>query len=273
MSITSALISLSDYCTVGCKFCFRSDHGKYAMNKKLLARILSRLKEIGVTSICFTGGEPTDHDDFTDFCRIAIQFGFIPSVITSARTKNQVNTLSLASKFLGIVTISADCHNIVDAKESSRSILSACNVLQNISGPERYIHILFDEIESEDISILNSYLPAGVKIEISPVIRKNENLTICVSKFKKSLNKFEEEITLSENLYDKLTFLENFKIASECSKNKYYVSASGFLRFCPYHSENEVNLLNGRKEITDGIHSLASYSINKSVNCGIICGQ
>lgn len=274
IKIKNALISTSDICKVGCKFCFRADWGRNSLSKKQLTRVLSRIKELGVETVCFTGGEPTDHPDFIDFCKISLQFGVYPSVITSARTSEQIKQLKSASRFLSHITISADSAEIRQNFDSNRTLASAGLILQEIKGPSKSIHLIVSKITNPDISDILLYcVPNDIMLEISPFFEsslKSNNILDVLLKFQDELKKIENLVTLSKKLYN-LSFNTKMLINTQtCVKQQFYISANGELRFCPY-SNSSVDLTISRADIYTKIMQIRDDPTPKNMFCSFVC--
>lgn len=276
INIEEALISVSDKCNVACKFCFRSDKGKAALTPKRLPKILSRLHELGVKSVCFTGGEPSDHPDFYEFCKIAIQFGIAPSVVTSARTPEQVKRIQLASKFLSHITVSADSVGVRKKFQSNRCIRSAACTLSHIQGPSKSIHLMFSNLDNTDLLDISECIGGtDIGLEFSPMLpasqyASREELELVINDFKKTLETLPNYVLLESDLVNFLS-QDNVMGTKHCKKRRIYVSASEDFRFCPYSKSGLANVSMSRGELFQRLDEVYLQGQEKHPFCHMVC--
>lgn len=271
--IEEALLSVSDRCDVACRFCFRADKGGAVLTRQKLARILSRLREFGLRSVCFTGGEPSDHPDFVEFCRIALQFGMHPSVVTAARSKSQVDRLRAAAKFLIHVTVSADSASVCRKFESPRTIAGAGGVLARLDGPSKSLHVVIEDVEPADAAAIGVAIADGdAALELSPRMpatptRASTQHADTLARFRHDLEYLQTQFALSLDLAAILTELPR----SHCAKRRLYVSAAGQLRFCPYHKAGQADVDTDRAELNLRLSQLSQQDIPQSSLCWLVC--
>jgi MoaA/NifB/PqqE/SkfB family radical SAM enzyme len=275
--VDSAMISVADFCEVGCKFCFRADKGSASLNSRNLARILSRLVEIGVTKVCFTGGEPADHPDFVLFCKLAIQFGVLPSVVSSARSETQVGRIADAQRFLSSVTISADSSYVVKKFRSPRSILATGPIFSVLKGPDKYLHVVMRNLCALDLEQIAAVVRGkNIFLDVSPLVVANRK---CQENSEVLLREFREDLLMLSSLAELSGTLKNFSKnerdgdcrAGGCFKRRIYVSAGGEARFCPYDVGGVVLLSESRKTINESLHKMLDDPSVQRTECLVVC--
>jgi organic radical activating enzyme len=275
---TSALVSVSDSCEVSCGFCFRPDRSDNTLSVRTLARILSRVRELGIRDICFTGGEPTDHPDFETFCKIAIQFGLSVSVVTAARTQLQVQALRATCRFLSHITFSADSYAVVQRFHSVRTVSSIAQFISSLKGPTKSIHVTSYQLTEKDLHEIEEIIrqsDGSILVEISPLMPgprpKPDRGASFWSQFQRDLSFLQTRATLSDRLSDIMHQVGPVSSSSRCAKRRVYVSAAASLRVCPYIAEGQVSLLDSRQAIKTGFHALLSLNLPLCVQCAMVC--
>ena len=82
-------VELTNICNLHCSYCLRDEDALYHtqanfLSPELLHKILSQAKEVmGITSVVFTGGEPTLHPDFERILEVSKQNGIKVSFVTN----------------------------------------------------------------------------------------------------------------------------------------------------------------------------------------------
>ena len=81
----SVKLRLTDNCNLKCYYCSYKDNlNSGSMTEEDLGPIFDKLKELGVKSIVFTGGEPTCHDKFDDIVQLLkFDYNFDLALITN----------------------------------------------------------------------------------------------------------------------------------------------------------------------------------------------
>lgn len=76
-------ISITDYCAMGCQFCYRGSttSGKHA-DFEYLEKLARTLGELQVWEVAIGGGEPTDHPRFIEILEMFRKRGVIPNFTT-----------------------------------------------------------------------------------------------------------------------------------------------------------------------------------------------
>ncbi|MGI5401931.1 radical SAM protein [Streptomyces sp. CA-135486] len=242
----TALISTAGHCAVACGFCFRTDRAHGFLDVATFTRALSRLKEIGVASICLTGGEPTHHSDLRQLVRLAHQFGMPVSVVTSARTSAEVTRLGEIAHLLTNVTVSADSVNAMRIGRTTRSVSSGVSVLLGIETPVKVLHLTYWQVTADECREIHQLLSdTDIDIQLSPVTldekacdREGLSLYDYVQQQRSDAELLGGYVLLSPRFQEHLVALRAMQLYPErqhaCRSAALYVSAGGELRRCPY---------------------------------------
>ena len=105
-------ISISNYCTNNCSYCYRSSDqkGKFMLieDYQYVLQELSNENYGSIFQVALGGGEPLLHPDFIDIIRTTREdYGIIPNYTTCGKFFNQEN-LKASSAYCGAVAISWD---------------------------------------------------------------------------------------------------------------------------------------------------------------------
>lgn len=146
----SALISTAGHCKIACGFCFRTDRAHGFLDIPTYTRALSRLKEAGVEAICLTGGEPAHHPELRQLLRLAHQFGLHPSIVTSARSVEDVERLADNARLLANITVSADSIGAMELGRTTRSVDSAVATLEQVPAAEKILHLTYWKLTADE---------------------------------------------------------------------------------------------------------------------------
>jgi radical SAM protein with 4Fe4S-binding SPASM domain len=136
-------ISISNYCTNGCSYCYRDSgkDGKFMSidNYKLVLKNLTSEKYGSIFQIAIGGGEPLLHPNFHEIIQLTWENGIIPNYTTSGKFFNQENIES-TRKYCGAVAISWDPYRDLSIDELSE----LGNYLKN-EGIKANIHYVISE--------------------------------------------------------------------------------------------------------------------------------
>jgi MoaA/NifB/PqqE/SkfB family radical SAM enzyme len=280
--IDGLLVSVDENCALHCKFCFRADFGNTALDLPTYARALSRGKELGATSVCLTGGEPTDHPDFVDFVKVAVQFGLACSVVTAARSPHRIKALAKAAGLLSHVTVSADSAGALRVGRTARPISSAWRAFEALNHGRASLHVTLWQVEPIDLQeiteIANRY---GVEVEISPLIpAEAEMLQIgpdgARAQHLHDMTAVSQAIGLTDRFHEALGDLQLSmagQLHRSCASTRVYVSPKGMLRMCPYDRSNEVHVGASRQEIRDKLRAMRESGTPVGNSCALVCRE
>ncbi|MBH1932766.1 radical SAM protein [Streptomyces sp. AV19] len=242
----SALISTAGHCAVACGFCFRADRAHGFLDVTTYARTLSRLREIGVGGVCLTGGEPTHHPQLRTLVRLAHQFGMSVSMVTSARTQEEVSRLSEIGHLLETVTVSADSHGAMLLGRTKRSAESAAATLRSVPASGKVLHLTYWKLSGDECGDIHRLVEhVDVEVQLSPVTldpagrrRSGISLHEYVAQQREDAEVLRRYFVLSQDFQDHLTGLRTMQLYPErrrgCHSSALYVSANGEVRRCPY---------------------------------------
>lgn len=275
----SALISTAGHCAIACGFCFRADRAHGFLDIPTYTRALSRLKEIGVTGICLTGGEPTHHPELRQLVRLAHQFGMPVSIVTSARAETEVRRLEEVAHLLENVTISADSQGAMHIGRTGRSVQSALQTLRRINGPRAVLHLTYWNLTDHEChEIARALGNAVATLQLSPVTldeaalpRAELSPTTYAEQQRHDAETLDRHFDLGTRFrrhLDTLRDLHSTTTRPTCSSATLYVSAAGELRRCPYGHEG-VNVAAPRAAITHFLDKPPTDQV--SLECAALC--
>ena len=136
-------ISISNYCTNGCSYCYRDSgkDGKFMSidDYKLVLKNLTSEKYGSIFQIAIGGGEPLLHPNFHEIIQLTWENGIIPNYTTSGKFFTQENIES-TRKYCGAVAISWDPYRDLSIDELSE----LGNYLKN-EGIKANIHYVISE--------------------------------------------------------------------------------------------------------------------------------
>jgi sulfatase maturation enzyme AslB (radical SAM superfamily) len=84
-------VELTDYCNLKCKHCYNncsSDNSNFVDKKELLS-VLHELKNLGLSSIELTGGEPLSHPDFNEIVEYSLNLFNLVVIISNGTLLDQ----------------------------------------------------------------------------------------------------------------------------------------------------------------------------------------
>lgn len=278
---TAVLVSTADACRVGCRFCFRADRGSDVLGLDTFARALSRLKELGVTEVCLSGGEPTDHQNFLQLVRVSLQFGLPASTVTAARADVRAERLESAAGMLSWITLSADSVEAGRLGGVDRSPASALPLIRRLPPDRVSLHVTCWRLTAEEVDEWAAIVrQTGVRLEISPLLPTDkfspaadrDSLPAQWAKDRDVLlSRFALSDVLKKNLEGYASTYDPHAPASVCASSRLYLSANGEIRRCPYDHARGVSVWTGRSEVRAGVEQLFTHPSRTARSCLGIC--
>ncbi|MFF6806010.1 radical SAM protein [Streptomyces sp. NPDC012616] len=268
------LVSTADACAVGCRFCFRADIGRDVLSLTQYARALSRLRELGVDELCLSGGEPTDHPEFRQLVRVALQFGFRCAVVTAAREGRRLDALARVAGMLSHVTVSADSREAERLGHTGRTVSSTAEVFSALGHTRASLHVTAYELGDADLEEIRTVVTdAGVGLEVSPLL-PSQTFRFDNPNLQRDLDLIEHRLGLSPEL--RVVVDEYYQWLAEppvrdCQSERLYLSADGYLRRCPYDTEHQVSVDASREEIGKVVQRMLTEPPHTNIACVAIC--
>jgi sulfatase maturation enzyme AslB (radical SAM superfamily) len=265
---SSALISISDVCSINCSFCFRADIGNSTISMRTFTRTLSVLHQLGINQVCLTGGEPTHHHKFPDLVKVSSQFGICCSVISAERS---IHPFLGLEKLIPQITLSVDTDNLSKIgnkyRQIDNSLDSFIKNLIDFFPPTTLLclHVTFFRVSFKEINLIHDLLMKypRLHIEFSPVIPNNIFLKILELSNKDYINQIENDVIilikffrLSQSLISFIYEIKKFQEGKLCSSQSLYISADGFIRRCPYDKDLQINVFSKRDKIKSFISQI-----------------
>nr|WP_277608057.1 radical SAM protein [Streptomyces boncukensis] len=276
------MVAVDERCDVGCKFCLRADVGRSQLDLPTYARALSRCKELGATSVCLTGGEPTDHPDFRDLVKVAVQFGYACSVVTAAREGRRLDALASVAGLLSHVTVSADSLGAQRVGATERTVAGTAAVFEALGHRRASLHVTVWELGDADLEDMAAIDEAfGVEFELSPLLLTEHQLKKATpeavrGRYASDLTAIRERFGLSDRFTDALAALDRSLAGTldrTCTSDRLYLSPRGALRRCPYDKESEIDVRLPRKALADGVRALHASPAAVGSRCALLCGE
>lgn len=276
----TALVSTAGHCAVACGFCFRADRAHGFLDVATYTRSLSRLREIGVESICLTGGEPTHHPELRQLVRLSHQFGLPVSVVTSARTEAEVTALTEVAHLVENVTVSADSRGAMKLGRTRRSVGSGISTLLRVDAPASVLHVSYwDLIDDECRELARLVTEAGAELQFSPVLLDElaiQRARMTVAGYEEQQQRdaavLEHHFELGDGFRDYLAHLRSMRRSPGCRhlcrSRALYVSAEGQLRRCPF-SEVGVSTHQPRSDVREFLVRPTTDRV--TTDCAAIC--
>lgn len=280
----TALISVSEVCSIGCAFCFRADRGNSNMSIGTLTRSLSRLADLGIRDVCLTGGEPTHHPRFLQAVRAVRQFGLGCSVVTSANSPLACNRLQRLSHIMQHVTLSVDSVGASTIGRVNRSLGNAVALSKRLHPRSMGINFVFYRLSESEAEVLaQTCEQRKLSIELSPLLLTRQmrmRASIDVNRYIETLHGdlaiLTRHLRVSKVLQAQLSFLEAQVLtgsdAGLCACDRLFVSPRGEVRLCPY-SEESTSVWAPRKELRSNIAKNQKARSRRQLNCLFYCAS
>ena len=284
-------ISISNYCTNACEYCYRSSNEKGRfMSLKDYKFVLEQLtsKEYGsIFQVALGGGEPLLHPQFNEILEVTEQHNIIPNYTTCGKFFNHEN-IEATKKYCGSVAISWDPYrNNLSLEELSKlgSRLADEGIKTNIHYviSERTIEMATRMLEGEYDGYIKDF-NAIIFLTYKPTGRADTGDTIKSPKLLKSfLEMVDNSVTKIKIGFDacfvpsllKATSVDNNMIDScECGFFSVYVNENMDVLPCSFCNNTEYSY-NLRDFNFEGIwqDKFSNYRNYVDSNCKLDCSE
>jgi hypothetical protein len=181
--------------------------------------------------------------------------------------------LTVASRFLSHVTLSADSRAVGSTFDNCRSFETAIDTLDQIIGPSKSIHLLAFKLSHAEITeIAQALRNRDVLLEVSPLFEVGQGPkrggSFDIEQWRNDRAMLNRELIPSSALMS----LDSVELCNrQCSRARVYVSASGVMRWCAYEKEFGVSLLGPRSEIRRFLVESTVRSTPLAGLCAAVC--
>lgn len=199
MSIEYVVLSVTGYCNLQCKFCFRVDE-QINMTKETFYSLYDKLNELGVKEINFTGGEPLCNPELLDILKQSKSWGFTNILSTNGLLLD--TSVDGLLRYIDIVALSLDGDNPTsnDLYRSKGHFESTINVLRSITQN-------FPSMKVKINTLISSRNKSNI-VGILDILREFESQIICWKLFQVSsrgnYNEVTEEDQISRPEFDNI---------------------------------------------------------------------
>lgn len=189
-------IFFTNHCNINCEHCFLGEQRqKYKMSDEMLTRILIQAKELGIKTICFTGGEPLIYCD--NICNAIkmfelkdIKFTVSTNAFWSDTIKNADRMcLKLHDSYIKQLEVSCDAYhikyipiqNIINLIEAAEKYCMTVKIIMSVSNDVSYLSIYS--------KLLKYTLPSNIIIQqvalFGNALKNSIDSNINIERFKK----------------------------------------------------------------------------------------
>ena len=248
-------IEITKNCNQNCFYCF-NDSGIVNSNKKLQTskwiEIMKLLKDIGLKSVHFTGGEPFVHPDIIQILKGSLQLKLSTSILSNGyKLKEYVEKFPRILSKLSVAQISLDAtrpdiHNYRRGyKNAWQDAIDAIFALDSLNIPVE-ISATIDNNTLNEIKYLVEFARTNnFKLVIRPLINTGRAIKLLNDS---SLNeKIENELTKLDSSHKVTIVKDRFKYLSFDTLQKKYLSKES----CSYTTINEFNVIKNLSKYVD----------------------
>lgn len=277
--VVRALVSLDEACTIGCRFCFRSDTGRQRVSVDQFTRTVSRLVQNGFREVCLTGGEPTHHPRFAQLVRACRQFGAHVSVISACgNDPGAFWRLSAVAHLCAHITISADSAYVMERWGGRRPIDLACRAAARLVSKCRSVslNVIFHRVAASDVGALSAVVHEGVSIELSPLNLSGSTLGQIITRRQLAeelladVEHLKQRFKVPATLVTRIGDIYGRQSPRECASGAVYISPRGEIRGCPYGAPAG-NIMASATEARVALRQASLGSLSSEKRCSLLC--
>jgi MoaA/NifB/PqqE/SkfB family radical SAM enzyme len=242
---------------------------------------MSRLRELGVSSLCLTGGEPLDHPHLEEIVNITANFQIRCNIITSALGPNRIERLRSIGPSFDHITVSADSSNVIKLAGVSRPLSHAFNIASSHKCAS--IHYVVYRLTELDLKSLIQCMSRGIQVSINPLILNSLRLnqysisrSVYVAQLEADaallFQQAKEPLGFRRSLARVANYSDSCGLQGSCGSRRLFISPNGDIRICPY-SELRGNVLSMRRADTWNYLSAlcGTANIPLALECSFIC--
>ena len=148
-TLTSVTIELTTKCNWRCKHCYIEDYDKNSkLSLKVLDKLFKELRQLGVVSILFTGGEIFTRKDIIDILKLARGYFFKVTLFSNLSLANenqikQIKELYIDKVSCTLFSMDSEIHdNITQRKGSLEKTLANLSLFKKYNVPVQVKHII-----------------------------------------------------------------------------------------------------------------------------------
>lgn len=112
-----AMIAVTRHCKQLCKHCYEYNNSMPIMTDELHREVINKLREIGVVSVFYYGGEPASHPSIVPFVKYAKECQMHITICTDISSSSKEHLLKILQAGADVISFSVD-----SAKENGRDI-------------------------------------------------------------------------------------------------------------------------------------------------------
>lgn len=280
LNVNEYRISITSGCNMKCVYCHNEGNKqKSSLDLKQIKSIVENSKDLGLSEVRLTGGDPLIHPQILDICQmLSEEFNLKVGINTNCILINKLFFM-IKQGWINRVVVGLDYFDSPVSKNSSIG-LSSKKILNNILqlkklGCDVSIATVFCDNYDDVEKLVEWCINNKIRIKIIEE-EKNEIAKSTSIEFLQMQNKILDKYKLNriiDNLNEVNGYLDNFNVVSFfysfcrlrrcdlCRQIQFRITSNGIAKKCLYYDNQDVNLFLG-----DDIHSNLIKSINMPID-------